>query len=145
VFLPGTSPAAAGVSKGGETTAAAAMTATMGAFGGMGLDEFRGRVRAAFGDDLHRASPATVREFLDGLHSGTPLTTRGDARIVIDETAKSYEEVMRTFFVRVLDLPAEEAVRMLWAVAFDLSYAVIESQDAERIGHLFKGLEEPTP
>lgn len=111
----------------------------------MGLDEFRKHVRSAFGEDLHRASPATVRDFLDGLHSETPLTIRGDARIVIDETAKSYEEVMRTFFARVLDLPPEEGVRMLWAVAFDLSYAVIESHDAERIGHLFKGLEEPAP
>jgi hypothetical protein len=34
---------------------------------------------------------------------------------------------------------------MLWAVAFDLSYAIIASHDADRIGHLFRGLEEPTP
>jgi hypothetical protein len=52
---------------------------------------------------------------------------------------------MRTFFARVLDLPEAEAVTMLWAVAFDLSYAVIESHDADRIGHLFRGLEESAP
>ena len=119
----------------------------------MRLDEFKDRVRRTFGDDLHRASPATVRDFLDQLHveadaARMPPTTgsgKNDHRFEIDESAKSYEEVMRTFFARVLDLPEDEAVTMLWAVAFDLAYAIIESHDADRIGHLFRGLEEPAP
>ncbi|MDX1933534.1 MAG: hypothetical protein SFU56_13070 [Capsulimonadales bacterium] len=108
----------------------------------MEAEEFRRRVRQAFGEDLHRASPASVREFLDHL----PLTTvvKDDGKYYLDETAKSYEEVMRTFFNRVLDLPAEQAAQMLWAVAFDLAYAVIESHDAERIGHLFRGFDDPS-
>jgi hypothetical protein len=111
----------------------------------MKAEEFRDKVRRAFGEDLHRASPASVRDFLDRLQGDVPLPMiDGENRIRIDESARSYEEVMRTFFVRVLDLPPEQAVQMLWAVAFDLSYAVIESHDAERIGHLFRGLEEPT-
>ncbi len=112
----------------------------------MELDDFRQRVKRTFGDDLHRASPASVREFLDQLHAEMPLPTGGgigSSRIIIDETAKSYEEVMRTFFVRVLDMPSTDAIFLLWAVALDLSYAVIESHDAERIGSLFKNLEEP--
>lgn len=117
----------------------------------MEVEEFRDRVRRAFGDDLHRASPATVREFLDSLSSDLPLPRENNPfddeprRIRIDETARSYEEVMRTFFGRVLDMPSDKAVQMLWAVAFDLSYAIIESHDADRIGHLFKGLEESAP
>lgn len=111
----------------------------------MGLNDFKAKVRREFGDDLHRATPTTVREFLDRLHEDVPLTRQGDRRFVLNESAKSYEEVMRTFFARVLELPQEEAVQMLWAVAFDLSYAIIESHDADRIGHLFRGLEEPTP
>ena len=112
----------------------------------MEVDEFRQRVTQAFGEDLHRASPASVREFLDKLHAEMPLPTGGGigaSRIIIDETAKSYEEVMRTFFVRVLDMPSSDAIFLLWAVALDLSYAVIESHDGDRIGHLFKNLEEP--
>ena len=107
----------------------------------MGLEEFKARVHAAFGDDLHRASPASVREFLDDLQQSLPLTLRDDSRIVIDESARSYEEVMRTFFARVLEMPQDEALKTLWAVAFDLCYALIETHDAERIGHLFKTLE----
>jgi hypothetical protein len=111
----------------------------------MELTEFRRRIRQTFGDDLHRASPASVRDFLDQLQEGgIPIPPEGEYRIRIDETARSYEEVMRTFFNRVLDMPPEKAVQMLWAVAFDLSYAVIESHDADRIGHLFRGLEEPS-
>jgi hypothetical protein len=113
----------------------------------MKVEEFREKVRRAFGDDLHRASPATVRDFLDRVHDDVPLpiSIDGEHRIPIDESANSYEEVMRTFFNRVLDLPPEQAVQMLWVVAFDLSYAIIESHDADRIGHLFRGLEEPAP
>ncbi|GAB4462204.1 MAG: hypothetical protein OHK0029_28650 [Armatimonadaceae bacterium] len=112
----------------------------------MELSEFRSRIRQTFGDDLHRASPASVREFLDRLQEQSiPIPPEGEHRIRIDETARSYEEVMRTFFNRVLEMPPEKAVQMLWLVAFDLSYAIIESHDADRIGHLFRGLEEPRP
>jgi hypothetical protein len=111
----------------------------------MELDEFRESVRRAFGEDLHRASPATVRDFLDSLQTDTPRAPGDGLRIVLNESAHSYEEVMRTFFQRVLDMPSQQAIQMLWAVAFDLSYAIIESHDADRIGHLFRGLEEPTP
>ena len=111
----------------------------------MSLDEFKNKVQRAFGDDLHRASPASVREFLDQLQTDTPVPRTLDQRFVVEESAKSYEEVMRTFFLRVLDLPEQDAMKMLWAVAFDLSYAVIESHDADRIGHLFRGLEESAP
>lgn len=113
----------------------------------MDVEEFKTMVRREFGEDLHRASPATVRDFLDRLQDDVHITrvsSLGDRRIEIDEAAKSYEEVMRTFFARVLDLPEAEAIKMLWAVAFDLSYAIIESHNADRIGYLFRGLEEPT-
>ena len=110
----------------------------------MEVERFREAVRRAFGEDLHRASPATVREFLDRLQSEAPLlTSEGERHFRVDETARSYEEVMRTFFSHVLDLPPDKAVPLLWAVAFDLSYAIIESHDADRIGHLFRGMEEP--
>lgn len=111
----------------------------------MELSQFRRRVRRAFGEDLHRATPASVRDFLDDLQDDLPIPPEGERRIVVEETARSYEEVMRTFFNRVLELPPEKAAVLLWAVAFDLSYAVIESHDADRIGHLFRGVEDQMP
>ena len=112
----------------------------------MGLEDFKKKVRQEFGKDLHRASPATVRDFLDRLHDDIPSAARRPGhRFELNESARTYEEVMRTFFARVLDLPSDEAAEMLWAVAFDLAYAMIESADADRIGHLFRGLEEPAP
>lgn len=110
----------------------------------MEVERFREQVRRAFGKDLHRASPATVREFLDRLQSEAPLlmTSEEERRFPIDESARSYEEVMRTFFAQALDLPPEKAVPLLWAVAFDLSYAMIESHETDRIGHLFRGMED---
>ena len=108
----------------------------------MTKDEFKERVRKAFGEDLHRASPATVRDFFDGIGTDLPLTLRGDSRIVIQETAKTYEEVMRTFFARVLDEPSDRAAQLLFVVALDLCYSVIESHDADRIGHLFRGWDD---
>lgn len=127
----------------GGTCIAGSLTTWGADFSGMETEEFRRRVRQAFGDDLHRASPASVREFLDVLPLESVVKDEA-GRIHIDETARSYEEVMRTFFNRVLDLPSEKAAQMLWAVAFDLAYAVIESHDAERIGHLFRGIDDPS-
>ncbi len=112
----------------------------------MRLEDFKEKVREAFGEDLHRASPATVREFLDRLHEDIHVAQRNPYdRFDLDESARSYEEVMRSFFVRVLDLPADEAIMMLWTVALDLSYAIIASRDALLIGHLFRDLEDPGP
>jgi hypothetical protein len=85
-----------------------------------------------------------VRDFLDNLHSDLPRVATIENPFIVEETAHTYEEVMRSFFLRVLEMPSPEAIQMLWAVAFDLSYAIIESHDADRIGHLFRGLEEPT-
>jgi len=110
----------------------------------MGLEEFRDKVRREFGEDLHRASPATVRDFLDRLDMDSYLAALPhDRRIEIEESAKSYEEVMRTFFANVLDLPPEQAMKLLWVVGLDLCYAVIASHDAERLNPLFRGMDEP--
>ena len=108
----------------------------------MNREEFRLRVQKTFGEDLHRASPASVRDFLDAL-SEESHARPASGRFEIEETAKSYEEVMRTFFARVLEQPCDQAIFQLWIVALELSYALIESQDAERLGTLFRGLEEP--
>lgn len=106
----------------------------------MELETFRNRVRQTFGDDLHRASPASMRDFLDQLTVDAPVR-RVDNRIVLDENARTYEEVMRTFLSRAIDLPPEEAVVQLWSACAELTYAVIASHEADRLDPLFRSVE----
>jgi len=104
------------------------------------LAELRHLVKQEFGDDLKHATPANVREFLDRIEDEV-LASKVANRIVIDEPCTSYEEVIKDFFAQMLELPPEEAVVGLWALALDLAFASIESQYAERFASLFKDLE----
>lgn len=108
----------------------------------MELAAFRRRVRNTFGDDLHRASPASIREFLDTLNAEGADPQPG-GRIVVEESARTYEEVMRTFLIRTLEMPSDRAVIQLWKACAELTYAVVASNDADRLEHLFRGLDEP--
>lgn len=107
----------------------------------MELAAFRQRVRTTFGDDLHRASPASIREFLDTLNA-EGIDPPPGGRIVVEESARTYEEVMRTFLLRTLDMPCDLAVVHLWKACAELTYAVVAANDADRLEHLFRGLEE---
>ena len=107
----------------------------------MELAAFRKRVHNTFGDDLHRASPASIREFLDTLNAEAVEPSPGE-RFVVDESARTYEEVMRTFLMRTLDMPSERAVIHLWKACAELTYAVVASNDADRLEQLFRGLDE---
>lgn len=62
-------------------------------------------------------------------------------RIVLDEPGKTYEEIIKDFFARVLDLPQEQALIMLWTLALELSFAAIESHLSERFAVLFMDLD----
>jgi hypothetical protein len=105
------------------------------------LEEFRNLVRSEFGQGLKNATPANVREFLDRMQQAV-FQNRLAERIVIDEPATSYEEVIKDFFTRILEAPLEEAIVALWALALDLSFAAVESQYAERFASLFHELDD---
>ncbi|MCC6442042.1 MAG: hypothetical protein IT210_01155 [Armatimonadetes bacterium] len=105
------------------------------------LKEFRNLVRREFGPGMAHATPANVREFLDSRQAEL-FTREMRERIILNETATSYEEILKDFFARVLDMPQEEAIIMLWTLACDLSFASIELQHAERLGPLFKDIQE---
>jgi hypothetical protein len=102
----------------------------------VGLRDFRKLVKAEFGDGLKHATPANVREFIDGLDTHAVLE-KLPSRIVINEPCSSYEEVIKDFFAQVLELPPEEAIVALWTLALDLAFATIESQYNERFASLF--------
>lgn len=107
----------------------------------MKLEEFRSLVRSEFGNGLQNATPANVREFLDRLQQDV-FQNRMAERIVLDETATTYEEIIKDFFNRILDAPKDEAIMSLWSLALDLSFAAIEFQYAERFATLFQDLED---
>lgn len=62
-------------------------------------------------------------------------------RIVVNEAAKTYEEIIKDFFARVLELPQEEALITLWTLALELSFAAIESHLSDRFAVLFKDID----
>lgn len=103
----------------------------------MKLDEFRNLVKHEFGDNLKHATPANVRELLDRVENEV-APDKVTHRIVIDEPCTSYEQVIKDFFTQMLELPPEEAMVRLWALALDLAFASIESQYADRFAELFK-------
>jgi hypothetical protein len=100
------------------------------------IEDFKKSIRKEFGSNLEHATPANVREFLDKLHDDV---FRGQLRapIVINEPKTTYEEILRDFFARVLDFPKDEALIMLWTMAFDLSFSSLEIHLADRFGALF--------
>ena len=94
-----------------------------------------------FGQGLKHATPANVREFLDRVHEDV-FQNKLTERIVLDEPATTYEEVIKDFFTRILEAPQEEAIVALWSLALDLSFAAIEYQYAERFANLFHELDD---
>ena len=100
------------------------------------LDRFRAAVRRQFGQNLEKATPSNVREFMEHYQEDifdTPV--RG--RFELNETKTTYEEILKDFFARVLERPNDEALIMLWTLAFDLSFFNIEQHAAERLHSLF--------
>lgn len=110
----------------------------------MKLRDFKRMVRAEFGPRMEHATPSNVREFLDKLQTQWP-SAKSNGRFVIDEPALSYEEILRDFFARVLDLPEEQAVISLWTLALELAFADLHEVLEDRFGSLFRGMEEPPP
>ena len=106
----------------------------------MRIEEFRQAIKGEFGDNLQHATPSNVREFLDRIHEDT-YQGRLRERIELDEPKTTYEEILKDFFARVLDFPKDEAMIMLWTMAFDLSFSALEIHLADRFGSLFKDLE----
>lgn len=107
----------------------------------MDLDEFKGLIENEFGGHLEHATPGNVRDFLDRMQLNV-LGPQLKGRIVLEEHASSYEEVVKDFFAKVLEFPREEALMLLWLLSFDLVFSAIELQHAEKFRTLFRELEE---
>lgn len=106
----------------------------------MQLDEFRKAIKREFGQNLEHATPANVRDFLDRHHQNV-YEKRFRGRLELNEPKTTYEEILKDFFARVLDFPRDEALIMLWTMAFDLSFAALEHHLADQFDRLFPDTE----
>jgi hypothetical protein len=103
------------------------------------IAQLRELVRQEFGERLERATPASVRDFLDRLQvrlheesgEGSPYLIEGE------EAARSYEEIVSEFFSRVLDYDREKAVVLLWLLAFEQHFSMMEEDYLQRSLMLF--------
>jgi hypothetical protein len=88
---------------------------------------------------FERATPATVRDFLDRLRVRLHEESGEGPPYVIeaDERAQSYEEIVADFFSRVLDQEPERAAVMLWLLAFEQHFEMLGEDDARRYLTLF--------
>jgi hypothetical protein len=102
----------------------------------MDLAEFRQMVNNEFGNHLEHATPDNVRNFLDRMQFDV-LGSNLKGRLILDERASSYEEIVKDFFSNVLELPQDESLMMLWLLAFDLVFSAIELHQADRFKALF--------
>ena len=106
----------------------------------MDLEEFKNAVRKEFGTNLEHATPANVREFLDRMQVEARDGSR--PRIVLNETKTTYEAILRDFFARVLEFPRDDALILLWTLAFELSFTTLEHHLADQLDPLFRDLDQ---
>ncbi len=101
----------------------------------------KGIVKREFGQRLEYATPANVQEFLVNFYAG--LTRKREGRFdIIEERASSYEEIVKEFLAEVLEHPSENNIVLLWLLALELLFAVIEPMERERIGRFLNHLQE---
>lgn len=108
----------------------------------MKLEEFREEVRREFGDELQRATPANVQDFLVRMQSQLFFDAgKGEQGFELNETAADYNEIVTQFFARVLQAKPEqleEALMMLWLVGFELHFARLEDEYSDRFAAMFR-------
>ena|SRR5579883_3255501 len=108
---------------------------------GSKIEQFRRAVRKEFGCNLEKATPANVREFMERFQE-EKLNGKIRGRYLLNESKTTYEEILKDFFMRVLERPSEEGLIMLWTLAFEMSFFNIEQYASERLQSLFGESEE---
>lgn len=107
----------------------------------MRLDEFREEVKRDLGDQLQRATPSSVQDFLTRMQSQLFHDASKERRVFeLNEEAADYDEIVTQFFSRILESNTEqleEALIMLWLVALELHFARLEQEYADRFASMF--------
>jgi len=105
------------------------------------LDEFKAAVHAAFGSRLEHVTPELMRDFIARMYLQFSPPERGENNTVVipPDGASSYEEIVITFFGRMLELPPDQALILLWLFAGEMYFAELGEEYSER----FKDLASP--
>lgn len=93
----------------------------------MTFDEFRRSVRAAFDDDLSRATPEAVREFVARMQQSAIGKITRENPLRLDEPLGDYETIVRNFYSRVLDASADEAAVALWLATAEMAFGAVDN------------------
>ena len=109
---------------------------------GAKLKQFREAVAREFGHNLEKATPANVRDFMDNYQEDI-FHSAPRGRLELNETKTTYEEILKDFFARILERPSEEALIMLWLMAFEMSFFTIEQHVSDRFQTLFGDFTDP--
>ena len=108
----------------------------------MTLEAFQQRVREQFGAGMGRATPQNIREFLDEMQQELDTIPPGSS-YELNETAVSYEAILRSFFSEILEAPRDQALIQLWMLGLELAFADLRDTIEEEISPLFSPWEEP--
>lgn len=101
------------------------------------LEHLRAAIHSELGTRLEYATPANMRKFLGRLHEEI-ISADADQRpfVVPREHAANYEQVVAEFLSRVLDVPPERGIVILWLFASELFYARLGEQYEEELAEL---------
>jgi len=101
--------------------------------------ELRELATQEFGENFERATPATVRDFLDRIQVRLHEESGEGSPYLIDEEggARSFDEIYAGFFRRVLDSSPEQAIVLLWLLAFEQHFTMMEDDYLDRSLRLF--------
>lgn len=101
----------------------------------MRLDEFRERVFAEFGADLHRATPENVTVFLATM-DWEEEANRHAGPVELHPGENSYERIIKDFLAAMLAESPSDAVVPLWKFACQLAFSMVEQHETARLPHL---------
>ena len=86
---------------------------------------------------MARATPEHMRQFLSRMYAQLSARPAGVRAFAIPhEDADNYEQVITEFFSRVLDLPPERAVVLLWLFASEMFYSRLGEQYTQELSEL---------
>lgn len=109
----------------------------------MDLKEFKVLVKEEFGEDLRHATPSNVRDFVTRIDTELSDFKPGEPIDITQPEFKSYEEVIKDFFARVLEMPCDQAIMKLYTISLQMAFAGFETEYEDKLSALFKDIDEP--
>lgn len=114
----------------------------------MDAAEFRRRICETFGQDLERANPENVREFVTWFLDTESGRRPGEHYELSGEPDASVEAGLKAFLLDALTAAPEPARQQLWVALLEIWYGVLETDAEARFERIFRDIpspDEPSP